>query len=124
MELAVLKTIAAFLNMNGGTLIVGVADDGEPVGLAADKFENEDKMDLHLVNLVRDRIGTTSMLYISPRFDDFKDTRVMVIDCQPSQSAVFVKDGNVERFYVRTGAATTELPPSQTQQFIKQRFKA
>src|ERR1700704_5238042 len=28
MELAVLKTVAAFLNMSGGTLVIGVADDG------------------------------------------------------------------------------------------------
>lgn len=123
MELAVLKTLAAFLNMNGGTLVIGVSDDGEPVGVSADKFPNEDNMDLHLVNLIKDRIGTTSMLYISPRFDDYQDARVMVIDCQPSKTPVFVKDGGVERFYVRTGAATSELPPSQTQQFIKQRFK-
>jgi hypothetical protein len=124
MELAVLKTLAAFLNMNGGTLVIGVSDDGEPVGVSADKFPNEDNMDLHLVNLIKDRIGTTSMLYISPRFDDYQDARVMVIDCQPSKTPVFVKDGGVERFYVRTGAATSELPPSQTQEFIKQRFKS
>jgi predicted HTH transcriptional regulator len=124
MELAVLKTIAAFLNMSGGTLVVGVSDDGEPVGLSADKFANEDKMDLHLVNLIRDRIGPMSMLYVSPRFDDYRDARVMVVDCQPSQAPVYVKDGSSEKFYVRTGAATTELSPSQTQQFIKQRFKA
>lgn len=123
MELAVLKTIAAFLNMNGGTLVIGVSDDGEPVGISADKFPNEDNMDLHLVNIIKDRIGATSMLYISPRFDDYQDARVMVIDCQPSKTPVFVKDGGVERFYVRTGAATSELPPSQTQQFIKQRFE-
>jgi predicted HTH transcriptional regulator len=119
----VLKTIAAFLNMNGGTLVIGVSDDGEPVGVCADKFPNEDKMDLRLVNLIKDRIGTTSMLYISLRFDDYQDARVMVIDCQFSKTPVFVKDGSIERFYVRTGAATTELTPSQTQQFIKQRFK-
>jgi hypothetical protein len=37
-------------------------------------------------------------------------------------SAAFVKDGVGERFYVRTGAATTELSGSQTQAFIAQRF--
>lgn len=42
MELAVLKTIAGFINNGGGTLIVGVTDDGSPVGLQADGFSNED----------------------------------------------------------------------------------
>jgi hypothetical protein len=30
----------------------------------------------------------------------------------------------VERFYIRTGAATTELTASQIQQFTRQRFAA
>jgi hypothetical protein len=123
-ELAVLKTIAAFLNMNGGTLVIGVADDGSPVGIEADKFSSEDKMNLHFVNLIKERVGVGSMMYISPRFDDFQDARVMVVDCLPAKSPIFVKDGAVERFYIRTGAATSELPASQTQEFVKQRFAA
>ena len=44
MEQAVLKTVAGFLNTNGGTLIVGVSDAGTPIGIDADKFPNEDKI--------------------------------------------------------------------------------
>ncbi|TXL74084.1 DUF262 domain-containing protein [Vineibacter terrae] len=124
MELAVLKTIAAFLNTQGGTLVVGVADDGNPVGIDADKFPNEDRMNLHLTNLVKERIGSPSMLYVHPRFDDYQDTRVMVVECLPGRVPVFVRDGSVERFYIRTGAATSELSPSQTQNFVAQRFAA
>ena len=122
MELAVLKTVAAFLNMNGGKLVIGVSDDGEPVGIEVDGFLNEDKMSLHLVDLIKDRIGPSSMIYIHPRFDDYQDARVMVLDCLPSKVPIFVKDGVSEKFYVRTGAATSELSASQTQEFIKQRF--
>jgi hypothetical protein len=122
MEMAVIKTIAAFLNTNGGTLVIGVADDGDPVGIQADNFPNEDKMNLHLVNLIKERIGPASMLYIHPRFDDYQEARVMVVDCLPAKSPVFAKEGSVERFFVRTGAATSELSPSQTQEFVKHRF--
>jgi len=122
MELAILKTIAAFLNISGGTLVIGVADDGDPVGIDADKFPNEDKMNLHLVQLIKERLGPVWMMYIHPRFDDYQGARVMVVDCLPAKSPVFVKDGPVERFYVRTGAATSELSASQTQDFVKHRF--
>jgi hypothetical protein len=122
MELSVLKTIAAFVNSNGGTLIIGVADDGEPVGIEADNFASEDKMYLHLVNLLNNRLGPQHMIYIHPRFDDYQDVRVMVVECLRGKSPVFVKDSSIERFYVRTGAATTELSGSQMQDFIKQRF--
>jgi hypothetical protein len=121
MEMAILKTIAGFLNRDGGTLIIGVTDDGEPLGIEADGFPNEDKMYLHLVNLVRERIGLQFMLYVHPRFEDFENARVMVVDCLPAKAPVYLKDGNVEKFFVRTGAATSELTPSQTHSYVAQR---
>jgi GTPase len=56
-QVSALKTIAGFMNAKGGTLLVGVADDGEVLGLTSDGFENGDKLQLHLVGLIRDRIG-------------------------------------------------------------------
>lgn len=123
LEMSVLKTIAAFLNSKGGTLVVGVADDGSAVGLGADKFKSEDAMYLHLVNLIKDRIGAHQMMFIHPRFDDFEDERVLVVQCQPSQTPVYVKDGTGERFYIRTGASTTDLVASLMATYIKQRFR-
>ena len=122
MELACLKTIAGFLNARGGTLIVGVSDDGETVGVEVDRFPNEDKMHLHLVNVLKDRIGAQHSMYIHPRFEDRDEARVLVVECWPSNSSAFVKDGGTERFYTRTGAATTELSASQMQHYIAQRF--
>lgn len=123
MELSVLKTLAAFLNTNGGTLIVGVSDDGTPVGIGADKFPNEDKMSLHLVNIVNARMGPQVMAALRVHFEDYDDSRVLVIHCPRSSTPVFVKDGEVERFYVRTGPSTTELTAGQTHAYIQQRFR-
>ncbi len=121
-ELACLKTVAGFLNARGGTLIIGVSDDGETVGIEVDGFINEDKMHLHLVNLLRNRIGAQHLMYIHPRFEDRDEARVLVVECWPSNSSAFVKDGGAERFYIRTGAATTELSATQMQQYVGQRF--
>jgi len=120
-ELAALKTIAGFLNSNGGLLTIGITDDGTPLGIDADRFENEDKMNLHLVNLIKDRIGPSIMQFIHTRFEDCDGSRVMVIECTKAKLPVFVKDGNIERFYIRTGPSTTELSASQTQEYIKLR---
>lgn len=123
-EHSCLKTIAGFLNSNGGTLLVGVSDDGEPTGIPAiDQFPNEDKMSLHLVNLLQSRIGSHFMMYIHPRFEDYNGERVMAIECWPAKSPVYLKDGKDERFYVRAGPSTAELPASQVQEYVKLRFK-
>lgn len=118
MELAVLKTLAGFLNTSGGTLVVGVADDGEPLGLGADGFENEDKMALHFVNIVKSRLGVGALTNLHPHFEDLRERRVMVVRCRSAPTPVFVKDGDTERFYVRTGPSTTELSASQTQSYL------
>jgi hypothetical protein len=124
MELAILKTLAGFLNTNCGTLVVGVSDDGTPVGIQADGFESEDKMALHVVNIVKERMGIQALTNTHIRFDDHDGCRVMVMTCRKAPVPVFVKDGNTEHFYIRTGPSTTELIPSQIQEYIKQRFSA
>jgi hypothetical protein len=65
---------------------------------------------------------TQFMTYIHPRFEEYNGKRIMAVECWKSKSPVFVKDSNIERFYIRTGAATTELTASQMQEFIKHRF--
>ena len=123
MELAILKTLAGFLNTSGGMLVIGVSDDGSPVGIQVDDFGNEDRMSLHLVDIVKTRMGVQAMTSMHARFDDHDDCRVMVVNCRKSPTPIFLKDHDTERFYIRTGPSTTELSASQTQEYIKQRFK-
>jgi len=122
MEHGVLKTIAAFLNSAGGTLVIGLDDSRRAVGIDADRFSNEDKMLLHLGNLIRDRLGAEHAPTIQATFVDYDGKRLLVIACSPSPRPVFVRDGGDEVFYVRLLAATTDLTARQAQQFIASRF--
>lgn len=124
MHLAALKTIAGFLNAKGGTLLIGVADDGEVLGISADGFPNEDKMGLHLVNLIKDRIGSVFLPYIHPHFDDQQGERVLIVRCEPGPKAAFLNDGKEQRLFVRGGNATTELSGAAITDYINHRFKA
>lgn len=122
MELAVLKTLAGFLNSDGGTLIVGVSDDGAPIGIETDGFANEDKMALHLGNIVNRSMGPSVWALVHANFEDYEGDRVLVVRCEKSRSPIYLQEGNDECFYIRTGHATTELNVSQVQEYIKQRF--
>jgi len=124
MELAILKTLAGFLNLDGGTLVVGVSDDESALGIEIDGFDNEDKMALHLVNIIKSRMGTLTMSNIHLHFEDYQGNRILVVKAKSGSSPVYVLDEEKkERFYIRTGPSTTELTISQTQEYIKQRFK-
>jgi hypothetical protein len=122
MHLAALKTIAGFLNAAGGHLLVGVADDGTPLGVEADGFPNEDKMSLHLVNLVKDRIGDVFLPYVHPHFEDYDDRRVLSIRCERGPKPAYVKDDGNQRFFVRAGNSTAELAGQAILDYVKQRF--
>lgn len=119
MEISVLKTIAAFLNTHGGTLVIGVADDGTPIGIDADGFQNEDKMILHLENIIISRMGHLAMTFVHPHFDTFEEHRVLSVRCTQSSVPIFVKEGNSELFYVRMAASTRALMPSQIETYLK-----
>jgi len=123
MHLAALKTIAGFLNAHGGTLVVGVADDGKVLGLSADGFPNEDKMGLHLVNLVKERIGDLFLPYVHPHFEGEGSERILVVRCERGPKPAFVKDGTVYRFYVRGANATAELTGGSVTDYVKARFQ-
>jgi hypothetical protein len=123
MEHAVLKTIAGFLNSReGGTLVIGVSDDGNALGLDTDGFQNEDKMDLHLGNLIKDYLGPQNMLFIKPSFEDYQEQRVLMVECRPAREPVYLTDGKVEEFYIRAGGSSAKLTLSQMTAYIKQRF--
>ena len=124
MEQTVLKTLAAFLNTNGGTLLIGVADDGAPVGIEADGFSSEDDMSLHLVNIVNSRMSPQAMARTHVSFDDYEDVRVMRINCQRSMAPVYVRENSNESFFIRTGPSSRELTISEAQDYIAHRFSS
>jgi ATP-dependent Lon protease len=117
-----LKTIAAFLNTKGGYLVIGMEDDGNAVGVDADKFKSEDKMSLHLVSLVKSYLGSLAMTFSDIQFEDYQGKRVMVVKCRKSSKTTFYKDKDTDResFFIRTGPSTTRLSASETQEYIRQ----
>lgn len=124
MEHAALKTINGFLNSKeGGTLVIGVDDNGKALGLQHDKFANEDKMDLHLGNLIKSQMGTACMLHIKAHFEDYEGERVLLVECKPSKLPVYLNNNGVEEFYIRAGGSSAKLTLSQMTEYISQRFK-
>ena len=121
-ENAVLKTIAAFINSKGGTLLVGVNDEGVVTGMEADRFPSEDKMLLHLTNLVKDRIGSIHLKFINPKVVDLDGKQILRIDCRKTSTPAYFISGNDEHFYIRTGPSTTSMQLSKIHDYILRRF--
>jgi hypothetical protein len=123
MEKAVLKTVVAFLNSNGGTLLVGVDDDGKVIGMDTASFESRDKLNLHVSNLLSSQIGDEFIPFIRFRTVDFDDKTVLVFNCQPTSSPVFLKDGTNEIYFVRSGPSSVELTGIDLLKYVNNRSK-
>ncbi|MGD9045550.1 MAG: response regulator, partial [Desulfobacterales bacterium] len=76
-EKAWLKSVVAFLNTDGGILLIGVADDGEILGTDADQFESDDRYLLHLNNLIQQHIGLECTGFIRFQLVPVEDTQVL-----------------------------------------------
>ena len=122
-----LKTIAAFLNAEGGTLLLGVGDEGEIVGIEVDGFPNTDKFLLHLLNVVEAALGKSAAAKIDARVLRLRDRTVCAVHCQPSRTPVWARllkmaPKGQERFFVRSGGASTmELEPSKVSDYQRHR---
>lgn len=123
MENACLKTAAAYLNSNGGVLLVGVDDEGNSLGLAKDNFKSEDKLMLHWNNLIKTCLGAEFSQFISSSIRDLDNERIMVVQCLPTTRPVFFSRDNDEIFFIRAGNGTQHLKPSEILTYTGERIK-
>jgi type I restriction enzyme R subunit len=124
---AALKTIAAFLNTEGGDLLLGVADDGSIPGVERDQLETDDKFMLHLAQVVRNGLGDRAGTCIDPRMQVVQGKTVCVVSCQRSPEPVFLKWKGLETttegdFFVRSGPGTVKLTTDSAIAYIRTRF--
>jgi len=123
-EHASLKTVAAFLNSAGGTLLIGVEDDGSIAGLEADGFDSHDRYSLHFWNLVKSSMGQDVSTFIRTSFEESAGGTVFRAQCKPSPRPVFLSQkGSDEEFYIRVGPSSARLSIREALKYISHRFQ-
>jgi CheY-like chemotaxis protein len=128
-ELATLKTIAGFLNSAGGTLLIGVSDLGDILGVENDQFTNIDKFQLHFWNLIREAIGPEVSNFLTTSMLSHSEKNLFRVDCKPSSKPVFLrwKAANESKtqdlFFVRAGPQTELLGTRQAVDYIDDHFR-
>jgi hypothetical protein len=124
MEHSVLKTLAAFLNSNGGNVLIGVRDDKEIIGVEKDIFQSEDKYLLHLTNLIKHHIGKDFFHFMKVELVKLEENKsVVVVECGKSDKPAFLRMEQSEEFFMRNGPSTVRLDGSELIDYVKRRFK-
>lgn len=127
-ELAVVKTVAGFLNAHGGTLLIGVADDGTARGLLDDYIavgnKGRDGYENFLTTLLDTRVGRAAVANVSIVFESVDAHDVCRLDVKPSSEPVFVgNDKGDADLYVRLNNSTRPLNTADALKYVRQRWR-
>ncbi len=133
LEGVIIKSIAAFSNGKGGTLLIGVRDNGEVAGLDGDfnslKKNDSDYFEIHLRNLMNQNFGIPFITQnIAIEFPVIEGKEFCALQIEKGTEPVYItttdKNGNkTERFYVRSGNSSQEIQSlKEITEYISKRF--
>lgn len=115
-ELVVAKAVAAFLNADGGTLLIGVDDEGRILGLENDcqmvRQGDQDRYELWLHDLLGGCLGKPALSHVRVSFPHEQGRDLCRVDVSPATGPVFLhtpKGARTADFYLRIGNSTRQL---------------
>ena len=131
LEVVIMKSIAAFSNGYGGTLLIGVNDSGEVIGLENDFSilgNSKDGFELHLRELIKKNFKETfATNNIKITFCAIENSEVCVLQIKRAFEPIYIdvqdKAGNnTKKLYVRSGNSSIEIPIEEVSKFLSSRF--
>jgi ATP-dependent Lon protease len=128
-ELAVVKTVAGFMNAHGGCLVIGVSDAREVIGLEKDlqlvARHDLDGYENWLTTLLETSLGKPAVPHVLIAFEHLNGQDVCRLDVEPSPSPVFVRSGKTEAdLYVRLNNSTRLLNTAEALEYVRSRWRS
>ncbi|MCW4013209.1 MAG: CBS domain-containing protein [Candidatus Bathyarchaeota archaeon] len=127
LEQVVLKTLCAFLNAEGGTLLIGLSDEKTVVGIENDyrviRNQNRDGFENHLLGLVSNCIGNYYLQYVSVVFHNVLGKDLCQVNVQYCPKPAFLNNGDKQEFYVRTGNNSRPFTISEASDYIREHWR-
>jgi len=121
---AILKTVDAFLNTDGGTLLIGVDDNGQVTGVERDYAslgkKNADGFQLRLRDLLHSHLNPPPLSGIKVTFEALPEGTVCKVEITRSAQVVHVNEKEV---YVRDGNTTRKLDGRELTDWASQRAR-
>lgn len=125
-EHSILKTINGFQNSEGGTLFIGIEDDGSVIGLESDfnsfGAKGKDGFLLHFDNIIINTLGKEQQADINIKFDTVNDLEFAIVEVSASNKPVFLNCNGKKEFYVRHAASSRAYDISEAYEYINKHW--
>ena len=122
----VMKNLVAFMNTQGGVLLIGVGDDGAILGIEQDlstmKKPNTDGFENIFNMAFSSMVGVENRQFVTLSFPLHEEKTLCKVAVQPASRPVYLRFQGKEEFYIRAGNSSQALPVSKATEFIQGRF--
>ncbi|MEJ7568625.1 MAG: ATP-binding protein [Gaiellaceae bacterium] len=127
MEDAIVKTVAAFLNTDGGTLLIGVGPDRAIVGLELDyphvKPANGDGFVNWLTTHLLNALGSPAVMRTRARIVSPTGAEICRLDVSKSSQPVWANTSKEARvFFVRMNNSSRPMPANEAETYFADRW--
>jgi len=139
MEHEILSAIVAFLNTNGGSLVIGALEPDRIPRIALNRigtelplfgiycliginidFKSTDKFKLHLLNIIRENVIPFSEIHVTITFETISGKVICLVSITRSDSWHYLKGKNKQvEFYIREDGSSIPLNAQQQAQYQK-----
>lgn len=121
----VVKTICAFLNTRGGTILLGVNDKAEVIGLDVDSEKDLDNYKQSIIQILKHKVGINGSTNIHFNTEKLDNKILLRINCTPSNHPIILEDKDGQYFYIRSGPTSIKAPNiKEVLSYYQERFES
>ena len=126
LEHVIAKTVAAFMNSEGGSLFIGVDDHGNAIWLDLDystlKKTDRDGFQLHLGNILDSYLGKDVIKLWKLDWPIYDDKQICHVQVTRANKPVYVTHEGKEEFFVRKEGSSQPLSRAEEHEWNRGRF--
>jgi predicted HTH transcriptional regulator len=126
LQWVVARSVAGFLNAKGGTLLVGVDNDGTVVGIERDfatlSHPNRDWWELSLTEALVEFLGSDAAAIVATDYEVLDGNTVAIVRCPRRARPTWLRQGDDQKFVTRIGNSTRPLLAPFSDIYIDEHF--
>jgi hypothetical protein len=127
LEYVVSKTISAFLNTYGGTILIGIDDEGKVLGIRADyetlKKKNPDGFVVYLTQIINSYLGKGTHRYLNISVEELEEKEICLIQILPAKKPIYIKHNDHQEFFIRTASSVQPMDVREAHDYIGNHWK-